>query len=652
MRIPPRNSNHVDREQVLRAVRGLAASSTGNVTVVFKGLPKVGKTATATELMHLLGASYPDGQLFYRLSDTLDDAVSESDKLLEGLLALGDRREEIPDRADARWNRYLARTAGLRLLVVIDGATTERQVRVLRPADGESLVLVTERSPATDLSGGGVEVFELERLDAAAARELLVGIVGADRADAEPEAVDRLVSLCDNLPGALCIVGGMLRQQRGRSIGGLADRLGDERWRSRQVLSKVFDTAYRSLDELPARCYRAFGLRAHGGHVHPAAFSRALRVPEAEITWALQELADLHLVSEWDGGYHVAELVRVHARSVEQDPDDVRAEAETGLLRYYDESIGAADVLLAPARPWRALVLRASFPTTGTAEFRDADEARRWLRSHMANIAAAADYAYASGRDDTVARWCVLLWSFHEKDKNLDAMQVIHEHGVASARRSGNRAVESLLQMQLGFRHYWLRELDAAAAAFGEAMRLARELPRSAASVQLEASSLEGLGLAYITAGQTDAARDALRSNHRIATDIGDARRIALAALHLAKAEEPDRALTLLGEAEEIFDSLVSDETENRAKVWMWRGRKLVDAGRPHEARQPLLDALAVMRGRRRRFDEAEILVALGDCARAAGESEPERYGAALAIYRDLCFPDAVAEVESRLAGG
>jgi tetratricopeptide (TPR) repeat protein len=651
MWVPPRNRNYVDRVQVLEAVRRLAGAGDGNVIALFKGLAGVGKTAVATHLAYELEQMYPDGRLYFSLSDGLDDAVSESDCLMEALVALGDRQEDIPDRLEARRNRYWARTAGRRLMVVIDGAVTAGQVRTLQPAEGQSLVMVTERRPAMDLSAGGVLVFELPRLDDDSARELLTRIVGAERAAAEPEAFDRLLAICDNLPRALCIVGELVRQRAGRSIAAVADLLRAEKRRS-EVLATLFEVVYRELDATAARCYRALGIRSHAGFVGVPALAAVLGLPADDIAWAMRELADLCLVDESDRGYRAADIVRRHARSIDDRGEGERAEDENRWLRYYDQHIGAADVLLAPARPWRALLLHTSYPRSGTPEFGTADQARAWLRREMPNIVAATEYAFAAGRDDLVARWCVLLWAFHEKEKNLDAMHAMHESGVAAARRSGNHAVCSLLSMQIGFRHYWLRELDAAAAALATAVRLARQLPVSAAAVQLEASALEGLGLVRVAQGRPGDAREALRRNHQIAGDIGDPRRIALAAFHLAKAEEPAGALELLDQAETIFAHLDVDETENLAKVQGWRGRKLVEQGRADPARQPLLAALAVMRERRRRFDEAEILVALGDCARAlADAAEAVRcYQGALEIYTELCFGELVAEVQARIA--
>lgn len=654
MQIPPRNSNHVDREATLRTAQQLALNSDGNLTVVFTGLPGIGKTATANELAHRVRDHYADGQLFCTLSDGADQAGTESEVLAGFLLALGDRPEDIPDRLDARYGRYLTKTSGRRLLVVLDGVVTAAQVRRLRPADGTSLIVVTECRPATDLSGGGAQVFELDHLSDADSRDLLARIIGVDRVAGELEAANRIVALCDNLPFAICVIGSLLAKRPGRDIASLANTLGNERRRSTALsLQQVFDVAYRALSDTAVRCYRALGLRAYSGWIHPAALAAVVDLPDDEITWAMMELADFYLVSEHDGGYRVRSMVRLHARTIDQRGDDDRAGEESRMLDYYDRGISAADVLLAPGRPWRTMLFPdAVFPGPGVGEFSDSDGARSWLRRELANINAAVAQAFDDGHDELVMRWCVSLWPFHDKEKHLDAMRTMHEFGFRAARRAGHRAAESFLHTQLGYHGYWLRDLGDAASAFDEGLRIANSVVAPDIRAQLEASALEGLGLVLLARGQVVEAMAALRQNYNLAAAIGDPRRNALAALHLAKVEQPERALALLDVADDGFAALPGDDTDNRGKVLIWRGRKLVEQGRFAEAELPLAQALEIMRARHRRFDEAEILVALGD--RGIGVNDTagalECYRAAMRIYTELCFAQQISDVAAFIA--
>ncbi|WP_280276709.1 NB-ARC domain-containing protein [Nocardia wallacei] len=644
--IPPRNGNFVDRHAVLAAVEEHAAGSVGNATVVIKGLPGVGKTAVVTELMHRLSEGYHGGQLFHRLSD----ATSIPDLLANSLVALGVRREDLPDLPEARHGHYLTLTRGRRMLVVLDGAATAAQVSWLEPADGGSLIVVTGRNSAADLSRGG-RVFELDPLPGDEARELLGRIVGPERVAAEPEAAERILVLCANMPFALCVVGSLIAQHPARRIGSFADLLSSDRRRSTALsLPEIFDAAYTSLSETARECYRALGLRSHAGTLSSAALTAALNLPADEVDWCAIELANLHLITERDRGYEINDLVRVHARGL---ADGERDRREERLIDYYDRGLKAADTLLAPNRPWRNLLFPAvRFPGPGTGEFSDAEGAREWLRREHDNLVTAAEYALGAGRDALVARWSVLLWPFQEQDKRLDAMLAVNAHGITAAERSNLAEAASFLHTQAGFVHYWRRAAPQAVASFERGVQAARRLPPSRLAAQLEASALEGLGLAQLVGGSVEAARDTLRHNYELARGIGDGRRLALAAFHRAKVEEPSLALTLLADAHDFFAAAASPEPDNAAKILAWRGRKLLEQGGTVSVAEELLEAaLSVMRRRRRRFDEAEILVALGDCALAAGDraTAVERYRAGHSIYSELAFRSIAAVVQEQI---
>jgi hypothetical protein len=102
-----------------------------------------------------------------------------------------------------------------------------------------------------------------------------------------------------------------------------------------------------------------------------------------------------------------------------------------------------ADLRLAPGRPWRAIF----FPDLPTAEtgFAGAEQARAWLRTERANVRTALDLAADRGEDEQVVRWCVLLWSFYEKEKLVGDLLVTHAAGLAAAERLGRPDLRALL---------------------------------------------------------------------------------------------------------------------------------------------------------------------------------------------------------------
>ena len=647
--IQGRNPNFVNQDDVLKRAGEAARSGSGIRVLVFGGIAGTGKTAAAVEFSFRVVDDYPDGRLFGRLSSSLDREGAEAGVLGDFLYALGVPRQDVPDRLDARRAQFQALTAGRRLQVVLDGAMSASQVRTLLPGDGDSLVLVTEGRPLSTLKvDTPVTFLELSPFTEVAARELLGRLVGAERVAAEPGEVDEVVRLCGRLPIALCVVGAMMSRSAGRTFAATAERLRDERRRlatlSRDAdlsVSAAFTSAYRLLGETARLCYRGLGLRPRSGRIGADALAAALDLPEYDVADGLAELADARLVDEVADRFEVRELVQLHAEQLDTRPAAEREAESRRLADFYHRAVVDAGTRVAPARPWRAALFPDLDPPVA---FRDADVALAWLRAERTNVLAAVRFLFDAGEFERVVQWCVLLWPFYEKDKCLEDLFATHRHGVLAAWRLSNARVESLLRSQVGFAHYWLRDVGAAVTEFERAVSLAGD-------VTLEATALEGLGLAELARGNVPKARETLRRNLELAVTIADARRTALAKLHLAKAEPPETALPLLADADATFAEQPVDETENRAKVATWRGRKLVELHSWTSAEESLLPALAVMSTRGRRFDQAEILVTLGDAAagRTNREEALRHYQEALVIYEDLCFTTPATEVQTKI---
>jgi tetratricopeptide (TPR) repeat protein len=652
--IQGRNPHFVNHDDELREAVDAIRACVGNHVVVVVGSPGTGKTAAAVELSFRVADDYPDGRLMARLGPGAEQTGAESEVLRDFLGALHVDPRDIPDRLDARRALFQSMTSGRRMQVLLDGAISAGQVRTLLPGDGNSLIVVTEGRPLSTLAADtSVTFIELSPLEPEAARELLSRLVGADRLLAEPDQVDEVIELCGRLPIALCVVGAMISRSRVRTFATMVERLRDERRRlaalSRDAdlsVSAPFTAAYRQLSDSAQLCYRTFGLRPRTGEISAEAVSAALDLPDYEVVEAMAELVDARLSEEQGTPDRlvVRELVRLHAEQIDTRPDDERQAESLRLVGFYHQRAVDADELIAPLRPWR----RALWPDLRPHDSaRDATAARAWLRMERANLRAAVELAHDNGQDELVVQWCVLLWPFYEKEKFFEDLVATHELGVASADRLGRVDAASLVHTQLGFAHYWRRDLAAASRSFG----IAVELARTADSTELEATACEGLGLTEHAAGHDQRARTLLRRNLELAIATGDQRRIALARLHLAKPEAPETALVLLEDAASAFAALPGDELENQAKVLTWRGRKLTELARWDEADVALRWALDAMSTRRRRFDEADVLVALGDLAARTGDADAARqhFSEALTCYEDLGFTTLAEAVRRRI---
>ena len=244
--------------------------------------------------------------------------------------------------------------ASRRVLMVLDNARTEAQVRPLLPGAGGSLVLVTSRSVLP-----GLEVDERISLDVLPEDEaaaMLAGLIGAARAAAEPQAVAEVARLCGRLPLALRIAGQLLAAHPAWPVGRLAQMLAGEQDRLARLgagdlqVRAAFEVSYRQLAEGDARLFRLLGL--HPGPDFDAAAAAALAGTGDEAAGpVLDRLAEAHLVTEDAAGrFGMHDLLRLFARATCQETDSQadREAAEARLVGYYADLAGFLDSCVDP----------------------------------------------------------------------------------------------------------------------------------------------------------------------------------------------------------------------------------------------------------------------------------------------------------------
>ncbi|MDN3358162.1 transcriptional regulator [Actinomadura sp. DC4] len=302
----------------------LSARGRGQLLIsVVTGMAGVGKTALAVRFGHRVKDRHPDGQLFADLRGHAEGAALDASVVLQRFLrALGVPRERIPADLDEQAALYRSLLAGRRVLIVLDNARSSRQVRPLLPGSPACRVVVTSRCRLDGLvARDGADQFALGTLDHDVAVRVLRDVLGAERSDAEPEALCRLVQICGRLPLALRIAASRLKQAPGRSIRQLADELTDEDRRlpglsiedDDTALLSAFDLSYRLLPDAAAQMFRLLGSHP-GPEWDPAVAAAAAGVSRARSRQALQALAAAHLLIETRRErYAMHELVRLYA---------------------------------------------------------------------------------------------------------------------------------------------------------------------------------------------------------------------------------------------------------------------------------------------------------------------------------------------------
>ncbi|MGC9441193.1 BTAD domain-containing putative transcriptional regulator [Streptomyces sp. WG5] len=300
----------------------VAGALRGGRDVVVTGAPGTGKSVLARRAAEQCRDAFPDGHLYADLGSPA--AVRGGPREILGwfLRALG--AGDLPAGLDERVHLYRTVSAGRRLLVVLDGAVDDAQVRPLLPGGGACRTVVTGvRAPLASLEG--TSLVRLGPMPPADAVRLLAAVAGRPRIVAEPQATVRLAELCDRNPLALRIAAARLAARPQWSVARLVARLQPEERRLAELRLGSLDVAVglsAARDTLSPSLAAAFtALAASGaGRLTAADAALVLGTGADDAEDALGQLADAGLLEaeDADGGdwpsYRLPPLARLLAR--------------------------------------------------------------------------------------------------------------------------------------------------------------------------------------------------------------------------------------------------------------------------------------------------------------------------------------------------
>jgi tetratricopeptide (TPR) repeat protein len=306
-------------------LRGASVSGgSAGARVAVSGPAGVGKSALVIRVAHSIAADFPDEQLYVNLGAGAGSPVTPAEALAGFLRALR-VPEPYPDSLDERSAAYRARLAGKRALVVLDNAGSMEQVRPLLAGSATCAVIVTSRRPLGGLEGAFSRNLETLHPDEAVA--LLGKLAGAERVNAEPQAAREIAHYCEELPLAVRIAGGRLKNLPTRSVVWLAGRLADERTRLDEL--KLEDQALRasltvSYAELSPEQARMFCLlpALPGSDFSTALTAGAAELDEQAAERLLDDLTEAQLLdATCDSRFELHDLTRLFAHEqLEQHP--------------------------------------------------------------------------------------------------------------------------------------------------------------------------------------------------------------------------------------------------------------------------------------------------------------------------------------------
>ncbi|MDX6760192.1 BTAD domain-containing putative transcriptional regulator, partial [Streptomyces sp. F8] len=238
--------------------------------VVISGAPGVGKTTFAVHHAHRIAASFPDGQLFVDLCGFHPHAPAvEPGNALHGFLtALGVPAQRIPEDTPGRSTLLRSLLADRQVLLVLDNARDEEQVRPLLPGGAGCLTLITSRNQLPGLiTTDGARPLTLPLPSEAEAHAALERRLGAERLGAEPAATADIIRRCGRLPLAIAVVAARAELDPSFPLHAIVDDLRETDgldafagFDSTTDVRAVFSWSYRSLDEPTARLLRLLAL--------------------------------------------------------------------------------------------------------------------------------------------------------------------------------------------------------------------------------------------------------------------------------------------------------------------------------------------------------------------------------------------------------
>ncbi|MGW2285209.1 tetratricopeptide repeat protein [Streptomyces phaeochromogenes] len=253
-----------------RLLAAAADSPTAGAVSVVSGTAGVGKTALAVHWAHRTRHRFPDGQLYVNLRGyDPDRPMPPGDALTRFLTVLGVPGDAVPLDVDDRASRFRTELADRRMLLVLDNALSEEQVRPLLPGSPACSVVVTSRDSLAGLVAlHGARRIALGPLPPRDAVALLRALVGT-RVDTEPGPAAALAEQCARLPLALRVAAELAVAHPSSRLADLVAELADQQRRldlldaggdRRAAVEAVFSWSYERLPAPAARTFRLLSL--------------------------------------------------------------------------------------------------------------------------------------------------------------------------------------------------------------------------------------------------------------------------------------------------------------------------------------------------------------------------------------------------------
>lgn len=592
----------IGRNEQIGEITGLLRRPDGAVprVAILVGPGGVGKTALAVAAAHDLRDAFPDGQLYADLRGTRENPA-DSHAVLGGFLrAFGVDGPKLPEDHDERIVMYRSTVADRRLLIVLDDAAGEAQVRPLLPgAPGCGIVITSRRNLGALIGVGRWAVPVLAPSDALA---LLSRIPGHERLATDPDSAAAITELCGRLPLAVCIAAARLTVRPEWTLEEYRTRLADEHQRLNELAVGDLDVrasislSYHVLNPRQRRLLRRLGLIAAPDWPTWVA-EELLGEPIEQL---LDQLADVHLVeplghdSVGQCRYRLHDLIADFARERAHSDDNptVRDQARERMLSGWLALASDADERVEHGLYHTSGLVAPPLPSGAAPSARRVP--RDWFEAERVSLTAAVNLACRLGQADLGGRLALRLSRFLELHNHYDDWERTLCAATTCVREQGctHLLIPLLLALEALYEHRGKHTQRHTVAT--EALAMARRL----GDREWEIRALSQLGRAARALGRFSKARDWLEQ----AVDSSDRgvpgwlRRRALTSLATLHAQTGDPARAL-----PMFEEALATERElgKSAQVAIYQysyALVLTDVGRLTVAERMLVEALDINR--------------------------------------------------------
>ena len=634
----------LERLDHLLAGGGVQPNAVG-ITII-SGTAGVGKTTLALHWAHRVRDRFPDGQLYVDLRGyavgTPESAAVVLDRFLR---ALDVANAAIPTEIEEKAALYRSLLADRRVLIVLDNASTESQLRPLLPGTTACLVVVTSRNRLLGLVGRlGAVHLTLDVFSEAEAVDLLRDKTSDFRGADDGDELAELAATCARLPLALRIAAQraasrprvplreMISSLRDGSVlwNALSTEGGDS-GEDGEAVHSVFAWSYRALPPKAARLFRMVGL--HPGPEFSVASAAALAdLTTDEAQAAIDDLAEAHLIELVEnavpGRFRLHDLLQAYAldRARSDESEAERKAAITRLLTWYLHAADAAgkhvERYCFRPTPIDPADLKAAIPT-----FAGHAEAVRWYEREWTNLVAATRTAAELRLDRIAWQLASEFRFFYLRADRLDAGMATEHIALEAARRLGDRYAEAEVLDGLGVLYLQCGGLQDSATYLEAALAIHREIDDKAGV----ALTLTNYALVFSARRQFLEAAKLGTQAAVIKQELGNRKGLAIVLGNLA---ETLYNLGRLAEAHDVVCQALALDQEfgsgHATADSLWNHSRILRAlGDPETALDVIQQAASVARRLDTRTLEAAIQTELARVHQALG-----RYDKALTTYQ------------------